>query len=269
MNVVAGCRATTRSNASRSSSNGGKPGSSGRPRGRVGQKCQSACAASSSHRSFVASSGSKNAIGIRDVDQDGQAKLAGRRPQRVEARVVDGDQASGRIARPKSQRLPDLQAAGATGHRVAQSPRLRFPEGGIGRPALVVDAPEDHDSPGVRYLPAFNVARQVVAGAAVEVHKRLHAGVVERRQELRWRPRRPAAAKGRAEVVVGIDGREAGAPDLVDGPAKHAPRPVVCKQQVVGAAHAGLITTTWLRCRGRSGSRPRVSASVSASAWPG
>ena len=62
-NVVAGWRATRRPKAASSSSNGGKPGASGSSAGRVGQKCQSGCSRSSSQRSFVASSGSKNATG--------------------------------------------------------------------------------------------------------------------------------------------------------------------------------------------------------------
>ena len=57
---------------------------------------------------------------IGDVDDDRDPELRGGRPQRVEPRVVDGDQPAVRVACAKPERLPDLEPAGAAGDGVPQ-----------------------------------------------------------------------------------------------------------------------------------------------------
>ena len=81
-------------------------------------------------------------------------------------------------------------------------------------------------------------------------------------------------ANGGAEVVVGVDDREARPVDPVGRDPEHRARPEVGEAQVLVArvarvAHGGSMMTTWPRWRGASGSQPRVRASVSASAWAG
>ncbi len=54
---------------------------------------------------------------VRDMDGHRDAQLAGGRPERIEARVVDGDQAAIRSPRAEAQRLPDLETAGSRRRR--------------------------------------------------------------------------------------------------------------------------------------------------------
>ena len=140
MNTVAGWRTTTASSASISSSNGGKPSRSGRPAGRVGQKCQSGCSWSSSQRSFRGIERLEERDRVRDMDRDRHAELARGRPQRVEPRVVDRDEPSARVPRPQAEQLPDLEPARAGGDPVTQARGLGLAERRIVRPAVVVEA---------------------------------------------------------------------------------------------------------------------------------
>ena len=195
--VVAGCRPTSRSNAARSSSNGGKPASSGRPAGRVGQKCQSGCSRSSSQRSFAASSGSKNAIGSAMWMTTGRSSAA------AVAHSGSSRSSSTATSRPCGSRarspsdLPDLEPARPAGDRIAQPGRLGLAERGIVGPAVVVEPGEDGQPVRRGGLPALDLARQAVAQAAVEVDERLDPGCVEHRQELGRDRARPSRRRTR------------------------------------------------------------------------
>ena len=267
-NVVRGWRATSRPKAASSSSNGGNPGASGSPAGRVGQKCQSGWAWSSSQRSFVGSSGSKKAIGSAMWMTTGRSSSAAAVPERVEARVVDRDEAAVGIARPQAEQLPDLEPARSPRGGVPQPGRLRLPERRVGGPAVVVEAGEDRDPIRIRRLPSLDLRRERVALAAVQVDDHLDARRVEGRDQLGRRTRRPVATECRPEVVVRIDDGILRLPNLVNRNAERRPRPEIGEAEVV-SRHSGPRMTTWPRCRGASGSQPRVSARDSASAWAG
>ena len=142
MNVVAGWRATTASSPSISSSNGGKPSSSGPPGGprRPEVPVGVVAAAPPSARCVVVERvEERDRVG--DVDRDRDAQLAGRRPQRVEARVVDRDEPR-RAGRAPAGRavFQTLRPAGAGRHAVAQPRRLGLAERRVVGPARVVEA---------------------------------------------------------------------------------------------------------------------------------
>ena len=201
---------------------------------------------------------------VGDVDDHRQVELRGGRPEWVEPLVVDGHEPAGGIARSQPKHLPDLEPACAAGGRIAQPCRLDLTERRVGRPAVVVEPGEHDEAVGCHRLPALDLVRQAVTLAAVEIDERFDPRLVERREELGRRALRPPSAERGSEVVVGVDDREARPKDFVARDAEDRPRPVVGQ-----ADHAGSRRTTWPRCRGASGSRPRTRARVRASAWAG
>jgi hypothetical protein len=120
--------------------------------------------------------------GVGDVDEDRQRQLRGSRPQRIEAGVVDGDEAALRVPGPKPQALPDLEPACPASGRVAERSSLRLAEVRIGRPRVVVEAGEHGDAIGECRLPALDLGRERVALTAVEVHDHLDTALVEDRE---------------------------------------------------------------------------------------
>ena len=237
MNAVDGWRTTTASSPSISSSNGGKPGRSGRPAGRVGQKCQSGCSWSSSQRSLAASSGSKNAIGSATwiVTGTPSSPAAAHSGSSRGSSTATSRPPGSRARRPSGFQTLRPRAPAAT--RPAGA-RPRLAEGGVVRPAVVVEAREHGDA-----------ARQRACQRSISLPQ-------PRRPSRRRGPRSrstPAASStaassaavrplhsppnGDAEVVVGIDRREprhaarrcrhAGAPGRAGSRrAPAAPRPV-------------------------------------------
>ena len=173
---------------------------------------------------------------IGDVDDDRQVQLRGGAPERVEPRVVDGDEAAVGIARPQAEQLPDLEPARATRGGVPQPGCLRLAERRVGSPARVVEAGEDRDPVRVGDLPALDLRRQRLALATVEIDEHLHARRVESRDQLGRSARRPFAAERGAEVVVGVDDGELRPPNLVDRDAERRSRPEVGETEVVGAS---------------------------------
>ena len=264
-NVVRGCRATSRPNAASSASNGGNPGASRSSIGRVGQKCQSGLASSSSQRSLCGSSGSKNAIGSAmwmttgrprsaAVVQSGSSRassMSTRRPSGSRARSPSSFQTL-------SPRAPRAAA-------IAQPRRLGLAEGRVRGPAVVVEPGEHGDAIRIRDLPALDLGREGLALAAVEIDDHLDAGRVERGDQLGRRAGRPVAAERGPEVVVRVDDREPRPSDLVGRHAQRRSGPEVGESEVVHA-HSEPRMTTWPRWRGASGSQPRVRASSRASA---
>ena len=261
-NVVAGWRATSRPNAASSSSNGGNPGASGSSAGRVGQKCQSGLAWSSSQRSFVASSGSKNAIGSAmwmttgrsssaAVAQSGSSRgssTATRRPSGSRARSPSSFQTlsprAPRAAESRSRLASVSPNAGSVGPaRRSRARRTRRPGSGYAA------------------LPPIDLGRQAVALAAVEVHEP---------------SRRPAASsvaissaggaaspsRRRTATRGGCGRRRPGT--AAGGPRATATRSDDARPEVgerrSSVGHPGSRMTTWPRWRGASGSRPRVRA---------
>ena len=174
---------------------------------------------------------------VGDVDDDRQVELGGGRPERVEPRVVDGDEAAVGIARPQSEQLPDLEPARAPRGGVPQPGRLGLAERRVGGPAVVVEAGEDRDPIRDR-RPA-------------SARSRPRAPRPGRRRDRRASPRPTASsvaissAGGRVahsppnaepEVVVGVDDRELRPPDLVGRDAERRPRPEIGESEVVGAS---------------------------------
>ena len=150
--------------------------------------------------------------GIGDADHHRQTQFGGGGPEGVEARVVDGHQATVRVAHAQPERFPDLQAARPDRRRLAQAARLGLAESAIDGDVGVVDTSEDGEALGVGILVAGDLGPEHVAPLAVEIDDRLHAGLVHRLDQLGDRAARPVAgevAEGAAEVVVGVDHREA------------------------------------------------------------
>ena len=143
------------------------------------------------------------------MDDDGQAQPRTGRPQRVEALVVDADDASVGVARAQAERLPGLQATGALPGRVLEAPRLHLAELGPLRPGVEGQAGEVDEARGMGCSVSGDALAESHALLDVEVEDRLHAGLVEGSQELRHRPRVPAHAEGGAQVVVRVDDAEA------------------------------------------------------------
>ena len=190
MNVVRGWRTTIASRPSISSSNGGNPSRSGRPGGRVGQKCQSGWACSSSQRSLRASSGSKNATGsatwiVTGTPSSPAAAHSGSR--RASSTATSRPRG---VARPEAEQLPDLEAASAGSDALAQAAASVSPKSGSLGPAVVVQPGEHRHAARQRRLPALDLAPQRLAPAAVEVHDPLDARRVHDRRELGRGPRR-------------------------------------------------------------------------------
>src|SRR4051812_13569870 len=83
---------------------------------------------------------------VGDVDQDWHIELPGRRPERIEPRIIDRDELSLGVAQAQAEPLPDLQASGAECHRLAQAFRLRLAKTGISSEIVVVDPGEDGEA---------------------------------------------------------------------------------------------------------------------------
>ena len=170
----------------------------------------------------------------------GTLSSAGRRPERIEPRIVDRDQLPLGVAQAQPERLPDLQAARAERHRLAQALRLRLAKTGIGREVVVVDPGEDGEAVRIGLLVAGELGPQAVAPAAIEVDDGLHAGFVHRRDELADRAAQPVVAPGEegvAEVIVRVDDREARLGELVAPRCQHRPRFVLAQEQIDLGAH--------------------------------
>ena len=201
----------------------GSPARPAGPRGRVGQKCQSGWAWSSSTRSLCSSSGSKKAIGSATWMVTGTPSSPADGPERVEARVVDRDETAVRPARVEAQRLPDLEAAGAGADAVAQARRLGLAESRRRRPSSrsrgrrtprrARAAADCHRSISRRsaspHPPSRSTSASIPAASSVAASSLAVATG-------------PVAAERRAEVVVGVDGGEARARDAVPGDAQPA-----------------------------------------------
>ena len=124
---------------------------------------------------------------VGDVDDDRDPELGGGRPQRVEPRVVDGDQPAVRIARAQAERLPDLEPAGAARDRVAQPRRLRLAERGIGRPARRSRGRRRRPrGPGPARRPSVDLGAR-----APRPGRRRGRRSPRRRTRRAWRPARP------------------------------------------------------------------------------
>ncbi len=122
---------------------------------------------------------------VRDMDRHRHPELPRRRPQGIQARVVDRDQPSARVPGPKPEELPHLEAAGTGGDAVAEARRLGLAERRVLRPAVVVEAREHRHAAREGVLPALDLAAQLVAPAAVEVHDPLDPGRVQHRRRAR------------------------------------------------------------------------------------
>ena len=180
-----------------SSSNGGKPG-----RVRVGRRAASARSASpgwswsSSQRSLVASSGSKNAIGSATW-------------------IVTGTPSSPAAAHSGSSRGSSTATSRPSGSRARrperfQTLRPRAPAATPSRSRAASVSPNAGSSGPARRSRGRRTPRrgpaaaacqrsisraQPLAPAAVEVDDRLDAGLVQRRRQLAGGPRRPVAAE--------------------------------------------------------------------------
>ena len=104
------------------------------------------CASSSSQRSLCRIERLEERDRVGDVDDDRKAQVGGGRPERVEPRVVDVDEAAGGVARPQPEQLPDLEPARSPRGGVPQPSRLGLAEGRVRRPAVVVEPGEDGDA---------------------------------------------------------------------------------------------------------------------------
>ena len=219
---------------------------------------------SSSQRSFVASSGSKNAIG------SAMWMTTGRPSSAAVAQSGSSRSSSTATSRPAGSRArspSSFQTLSPRAPRATESrsrARLGLAERRVARPACVVE-PGEHDEP-VR-VPRPASARPRATAPSPDPPSRSTSvstpASSRRRQELAGRPTGPVAAERRPEVVVGVDDREPRPRTSWSGRAGRT-RPVVGQPD-----HVRSRMTTWPRWRGASGSRPRTRARVSASAWPG
>ena len=166
-----------------SSSKGGKP-----VHVRVARAAASArnaspgCSSSSSYRSFVASSGSKNAIGSATWIVTGRPSSPAVAHSGSSRGSSTGDEPPGGVARAQPEQLPDLQPARARSGGRAQSGRLHLAEVGALGPHRVVE-PGEHGHPVAEGRPVLELACERVAPAAVEVHDRRDVRRVERGRE--------------------------------------------------------------------------------------
>ena len=113
--------------------------------------------------------------------------------------------------------------------------RLRLAKTGVGREIVVVDPGEDGEAVRIGLLVAGELGAQAVAPAAIEVDDGAHAGFVHRRDELADRLVEPVVAPGQegvAEVIVGVDDREARLEDFMRLHRQHRPRFVLAESQI-------------------------------------
>ena len=189
---------------------------------------QSGCAASSSSRSLQRSSGSKNATGSATWISSRHAEVPGGVPHRREPRVVGQQQLTIASRRSQPEVLPHLHAQGA-GFRRRGGFRRRCV-----RPIRRPTAPTSRDgrtsrTGRMRPVVAIQVLLELVAPAPVEVHDRLDVAGVHHVEKLPDVGARPGSARARppAQMVVRVDRREPGTPDLVRRDAQGGPGPVV------------------------------------------
>ena len=238
----------------------GSPGASGSSAGRVGQKCQSGWACSSSQRSFVGVERLEERDRVGDVDDDREVQLGGGRPERVEARVVDGDEAAVRVARPQPEQLPDLEPARAPRGRVAQPRRLGLAERRVGRPAVVVEPGEDGDPIRTR-RPASARSRP----RAPRPGRRRGRRSSRRRTRRASRSARPASGSPSRRRTATRGGCARRRPGTAAGRTSWAgtrsdDRGRKSASRRSSRRSSGSRMTTWPRWRGASGSQPRVRA---------
>ena len=209
MNAVRGCRTTIASSPSMSSSNGGKPSASGRPRGRVGQKCQSGLGVELLVALVVSSSGSKNAIGsatwmVTGTPSSPAAAQSGSRRGSSTATSRPSDPAPGG---PASSRPSDRGARGRR-RRADAPPRSRRTR--VGRPRCSRGRQTRRRGPGRDPATARSRCRSALAPAAVEVDERLDTGLIQHAgQLLAVRPNQLAAERLGPRWSCASIGREA------------------------------------------------------------
>jgi hypothetical protein len=166
---------------------------------------------------LAASSGSKNAIGSPTWMRIGRPESTGRRPERIEAGIVDRDEASLRVARTQSEQLPDLQPSCAGVRRRAIPSGFSFAELVVDGEPVVVDAANTTTrSRRVRS------GRSRLAGACPSRRRGRRslrdATASSTSRSSSTGPLEPASAERcRAEVRMCVDDRERGPLDGVTG----------------------------------------------------
>ncbi len=172
---------------------------------------------------------------VGDVDQDRQPQLTGGIPERGETRIVRHQQVAVGILEVEAEVFPDFEPLGTRRHRLAETGDETIGETGGGRLGPV-DVAEGGEAAGIGTVVTVEVGLKLVAPAAVEVDHPGHAAFVHQGEESGDILDHPIAV-GRepaAEVVVGIDDREAGAPDGVRGDLQAGARLVVAQQDIGG-----------------------------------
>ena len=145
--------------------------------------------------------------GISDVDDHREVELRGRRPQRIEPLVINGDETSVGVAGSEPQRFPDLEAVSSAPCGVLKAPRFCLPECWISCPSFVVWPCKDHNSVLVG-CPPIDYAREIIAEAWFKRNDRLDASIVEHRDDFCDRQVGQLLTPERADMVVEVDYRE-------------------------------------------------------------
>ncbi len=146
------------------------------------------------------------------MHKHGQRQLARRGPNCVQARVVHIDQSAQMVAHVQPQRLPNLQPLRAPSNLRAQAQRGLFAKAVAKHgPRFPCHAAEDAKALGGARLEVIKVRfKKSLTPAAVKIHINPHLGFIQEIQQRRQRLLVPASAKGRAQMVVCVNHREAG-----------------------------------------------------------
>lgn len=163
---------------------------------------------------------------IGGVDEDRAAVGRGHLPDRRQLPIVGGEELSPVVPYMESQVLPDLQALAPAAMERSSESASRGPEAwcpGLGP----VDVAEGHEPAGVRPVVAIQVLLELRSPAAIDVDDRPQVAAIHHVEEgphvwNRRRPRPPdPVGEPTPEVIVGVDGGEAGSADRM-GPQAYA-----------------------------------------------
>ena len=172
MNVVRGCRPSTRSEG-RPADSSNAPGTPGRRAGRR-RSGRPEVPVRVVVELLPALVGRVERLEERDrvgdVDDHRDVELRGGLPERIESLVVHRHQPTGRIASPQAQQLPDLEPDGAAlrPSREARAPPIS-PNDGSACPGVVVETREHAHPVRTGRRPALELARECLALASVQV----------------------------------------------------------------------------------------------------
>jgi hypothetical protein len=152
--------------------------------------------------------GSEERHRVGAVDQHGHPEPAALGPDRVQARIVDGDQSTGGVADAQAEVLEDLQAPHPAPAGVAQHRGDLLAEAGL-VDRREVDVAEDDQPVRRGVVEPLEHPRQLLAPPAAEVDRAQDVPLVHRPQHgLRVLLERPVAVDVHRRVPRPLDGRD-------------------------------------------------------------